>query len=231
MPHHARIPSRHLPSVVTGLAVLALVAGACASSGAEASTSVASLGETPAADVSDATSADTDDLATAEDAALAFSACMRDEGLDFPDIGVDANGNPDIRDAFESAGLNPGNDEFRSAMETCGELLAGAGFGGGRGAGGDDTELQDAFVAFSECLRDEGLDVGDFQPGGGGAGGGGEDGPQRGQGGGSGNPGDRLAQALGIDPDDPQVAAALEVCQPMLTDALGDRPGGGTPPD
>ena len=214
-------PSRRL---VTGLAATALLAGACGSSGAEQSSGVASLQDGDTVEEADSAAVPGDDLATAEDAALAFSACMRAEGLDFPDIGVDADGNPEIRDAFQAAGVDPGSPEFRDAMATCGELLADAGFGGGRGARADDPARQDAFVAYSGCLRDEGLDVGDLVPGGGAAAGA-EDGPQRGQGRGSGDRIANLARALGVDPDDPAVAAGLEACAPILDDALGQGPG------
>ncbi|MCH7790600.1 MAG: hypothetical protein IH940_14335, partial [Acidobacteria bacterium] len=146
---------------------------------------------------------------------------------------------------FASAGIEPGGEDFRGAMETCVALIEGVGFGG-RGRRGlvDDTELQDAFVEFSDCIRDEGFDVGDLEfdgprgrpgPGGeDGAPGGfgedgppefGEDGPDR-----EGGFGDRsgfIAESLGLDPDDPDVVAALELCGPVLEEATaGFRPGG-----
>ena len=63
----------------------------------------------------------------------------------------------------------------------------------------DQTELQDALLGFAQCMRDNGVDMGDpdlrgFGPGGD------EDG----------QPGGPFG---GIDLDDPDVGAAFEVCQ------------------
>ena len=218
-------------------AVIAFVLAACGGGSDGATTGVASL-----EDVAGASGATDDDPASdatlsADEAALEFSQCMRDEGLDFPDVGVDAEGNPDLRSSFQEADLNPGSEEFRAAMETCGETLQGVGFGGGRAGFADDPAVQDAFVAYSECLRDAGLDVGDLQLGGGPGTGGpagdqageGDGAPRRGQGqaqGGFGNRENRFANQLGLDPEDPEVAAALESCGPILDEALaGFGPG------
>lgn len=215
------------------IAVLALIAAACGSTSSDGTASgVASLEDVAAAEDETADTQPAGDVTLeADEAALQFSQCMRDEGLDFPDIGVDAEGNPDIRDAFQNSGTQPGSSEFRDAMDSCGELLDVVGFGGGRAGLADNTELQDALVKYSECLRDQGLDVGDLQLGGGqgggedgaqGAGQGGEGEPQPGQGRrqrGFGDPGARIAQALDLDAEDPDVVAALDTCSPVLETA------------
>lgn len=237
----------HLTAIL--IAALALVAAACGSNSSDVASGVASLEDVAAAEDESATDNNAETQATgdatleADEAALQFSQCMRDEGLDFPDIGVDAEGNPDIRDAFQNSGTQPGSPEFREAMDSCGELLDGIGFGGRRAGLADNTELQDALVAYSDCLRDEGLDVGDLQLGGPQAGAQGagqagaqdsagqdgagqdsaDDTPQPGQGrrqGGFGDPSARIAQALDLDPEDPEVAAALDTCAPVLDTAL-----------
>jgi hypothetical protein len=225
--------------------VLVLTAAFAGCSGGEdaATAAVASIADTTA-DATPDDAADTgatagtaaDDAAAttldADEAALAFSQCMRDEGLDFPDIGVDANGNPAIRDAFAASGIDPQSQEFRDGIGACREILAGAGFGGRGGGRADDPEIQDALVEYSECLRDQGLDVGDVQLGGNGQNGGangnngdaaagGEDAPPRGQGRGRfGDPSERIAENLGLDADDPEVAGALQTCGPILETAL-----------
>lgn len=209
------------------VAIVVLVGAACGTSEAGTASGVASLEDVAAADEpttgDGATGTDSESVGLAADeAALEFSQCMRDEGLEFPDIGVDAQGNPDIRDAFQDAGIQPGSAEFDDAIEVCGEVLQGAGFGGGRQGFADNTELQDSLVAFSECLRDEGLDVGDVQLGGG-QGGGQADGPGAGRGQGQGGFGDRssrIAAGLGLDAEDPAVAAALDTCNPILDEAF-----------
>lgn len=207
------------------LAAVALFAASCGSDSGSASAGVASL-----ADVADTqTDLDEEELSP-EDAALAYSECIRNEGVDFPDIGVDADGDIDLRDAFQSAGIDPRSEEFQAAREVCQPLLEGIGFGGGggRAALGDNPELADAFVEYSDCIRDQGFDVGDLTLGGGpGAGGAtppadGEP-PQRGQGqgqGGFGDPSARFAQQLGLDIDDPAVVDALDQCSPIIEAAF-----------
>lgn len=105
---------------------------------------------------------------TAEEQALAFAQCMRDNGVDFPDPTVNADGVPTFEDAFgrvEGGAMNPGDASFRDAQESCGSLMEGIAFGGGPGGPGgqfDASETADAMLPFTECLRDQGLDVGDL---------------------------------------------------------------------
>lgn len=182
---------------------------------------------------------------TAEQAALAFAACMRDGGIDFPDPVVDADGNPSFDGALRAGaqgGINPRSEDFRAAIQGCQELTEG--FAPGRGGGDARGELQDALLPYTECLRDQGLDVGDFQlgagPGGQGNAGAGQAAPGdttdndsgtgqagapeggRGQRGAGGDPTSRIPLALGLDPEDPTVSAALEACQPVLADAFAN---------
>ena len=226
-----------IPRIVAAFAGVMLAAAACGDGGeSEAAAGVASLEEVVTDDSADsADGADTD--FTADEAALEFSACMREAGLDFPDIGVDADGNPDLREAFVSSGLVPGSDDFQRGMESCGEILQTAGFGGGgRATLADNPEITDAFVEFSDCVRDAGFDVGDLRLGGPG-GQGGEppaDGQgQRGQGQGQGGFGAReeaIAGQLGLDYEDPDVAETIDACVPIIDTALANagvgQPGG-----
>ena len=183
--------------------------------------------------------------AITEEAALEFAECMRENGVeDFPDPVVDADGN--VNFGFGPGG--GGDDEgpafdveaAGAAQEVCSELLEGFALGGGGGGFADNPELQDALVGYTDCLRDEGLDVGDLEigqggqdgqapgdgqgPRGGAQGGGGGQGQGGGQGGqpqGDGQgPGGFIANALGLDPEDPEVEAALETCQPHLDEAF-----------
>ena len=110
---------------------------------------------------------------------------------------------------------------------------------------GDNVVLQDALVEYTDCIRDQGFDVGDITLGGPGPGGPNADGaqnaPEAGQGqgdnarggnrqGGFGDPAQRLANRLGLDMEDPDVQAALEVCQPIIDEAFtGFGPGAGGP--
>lgn len=219
-----------------GLLVLAGCGGS-ESSAASNGDQVASLQTDDS--VTDAASAVTEStVVSADEAALEFSQCLRDQGLDVADIGVDSNGNIDVRSALDN--VDPGDSDFRDAMDACRDILSDAGFGGGqRGGDFDDTALQDAFLEFSDCIRDQGFeDVPDlsFEARGGGRPGSQEDGgdegtppgdsaPAPGQGQRPDDFGDRsaiFADRLGLDPDDPEVIAALDECSPILDNAFSE---------
>jgi hypothetical protein len=236
--------------VIAGLTALSACGGA-STDASRAEADVASLDDVATLEVDDgsgddATSeADGETTLTADEAALEFSACLRNQGLDVPDIGVDADGNVEVRDALENIDRN--DDSFREAFQECNELLAGAGFGGGRGGAGggiaDNVEIQDAFVALTDCVREQGFEeaaeITLGQPGGGQAGGqDAADGPpadgQRGQGEnqgpGAGDQTSRLATQMGLDPEDPAVVDAMDACAPILEEAFstaGIEPRGG----
>lgn len=192
-------------SGLTGLiAAYALIAASCG--GATTSDGVATLSD-PVADVSGAETAAAVEL-TREEALLAFTACMRDNGVDIEDPTVDANGNVQL----VRPGGGPGGataqdpDQARAARETCAPLLEQAAIGFDRA---DRTELEDALYEFAACMRDNGYDMRDpdftaFGPGAGGGGGGpfGE-----------------------LDRDDPVFQEASAACQDVL--AGFERPGGG----
>lgn len=227
----------------TGLGLLAagaLLLSACGGSETAAGSGdeIASLddggderGDRDLADQPDETDADAS--ADAQAAALEFSACLRDEGLDVPDVVVDAEGNLQLREVLQD--LDPQDGSFREAMESCAELLDGVGFGGGRRAAiADDPEIADAFLEFSDCIRGQGFeDVPDLTlpaPGEGGGPGAGEGAPGRGQGdreGGFGDRNARFAEQLGLDAEDPDVAAALDTCAPVIDQAFADAGIGG----
>ena len=122
--------------------------------------------------------------------------CLRENGVDVPDgppggDGDGGGGQPDID-----------RDELEQAMEACAEFRDEA-FGD---VDVDDQEFQDAFAKFSQCMRDEGIDLPEMTPG---------EGPP--QGGGQ------------LDQDDPETQAALEKCQDELPQG-GFGPGGGGAP-
>ena len=135
---------------------------------------------------------------TEEQAALEFAQCIRDEGLDFDDPTIAADGS--VSFTPPQGGVT---DEFAEAAEECGELLEGASF-----LPDDDqlTEIEDQLLEFAECLREQGLDVDDPDLSGGlvGAARGGIFGPD-------------------FDPEDPANADAIQACQSLLA---GLAPGG-----
>ena len=160
----------------------------------------------------DGTDADLSD----EELLLRFADCMRENGVDFPDPVVEADGTVRFgfrpgaggADAAQDLGRDP---DLPAAREACEDLLEGLSFGPGSG-NFDTTELQDTLLEFAQCMRDNGVDMGDpdlsdFGPGG-----------NRDVGAGRGPFG-------GIDFEDPDVAAALEVCQAEVN--FGRFGGGG----
>ena len=220
---------------------IVLLATACGS-GDSASAEVASLGTTTG------TATETTSPVDTQDALLQYAACMRENGVDMADPTFDADGNPTLGGFGPDSGIDPRSDEFQTAQTACGDLLEGVTLGGQRGNGIDRDAIQNSLTDFTACLRDEGLDVDDITfgpPGGaGGPGGsipdgaagpgggfggpppdgaiqpGGAGGPGGGPGGAGFDPTARMIEQLGLDDTDPTVIAALETCQPILTEAF-----------
>ena len=188
-------------------------------------------GSLGAGEVIDEELVEPDDLAAVpedlsdEERLLAFAECMRENGVDFPDPVVEADGT--VTFGFRpgggagAAGLQElrevGRDpDLPAARDACGGMLEGLAFGPGQG-GFDLIELQDTLLEFAQCMRDHGVDMGDpdlsrFRPGA-------NDDDQ------SGGP-FRVIELEG-GPDDPDFAAAFEVCQQQLPQAGGPRFRGG----
>ncbi|MDO8363311.1 MAG: hypothetical protein Q7V88_10485 [Actinomycetota bacterium] len=162
--------SAHRLASTAGLALL--VALAACGSGAGSSSKVATLDSSPAGSATTTTVA-----IDAQEAMLAYAACMRENGVDMADPTFDADGNRTGGGigggAGPDSGIDPRSDEFRAAQEVCGALIEGVSFGGGPGGGLDREATQTALTDFTACLRDEGLDVDDITfgpPGGAGTG-------------------------------------------------------------
>lgn len=197
---------------LTYLLVLALVLAACGGAAADTGQGVASLDES--AGTTTTTVALTD-----EEAAIAFTECMREQGIDMEDPTVDSEGNvipgrpTNLPDPGEGQdGRVTFGEDMRNAFAECGDLLQGTNFGFTRV---DRTQLQDQLIELAACLRDQGLDVADpdlsqLEPGSG-------DGEVR-QGGGP----------LGLDFQDPAVQEALDACGEFVPN-FGQRIGPGGP--
>ncbi len=189
------------------VAVLALVAAACG--GSSEAGGVASLsGDTDTTSAGDdADPAEIDQ----EEAVIALTECLREQGVDLEDPSVDSDGNvrlgqPDLD------GIDDPREVLGEAFEACEDSLDGVVLGFGRP---DDTEIQDTLYEFAACMRDNGYDMPDpdfssFGPGGG-------DGSADGEGGVRGPLGD-------LDLDDPAFQAAQGACEDILA---GFGPGGG----
>ncbi|MDH3538964.1 MAG: hypothetical protein OEP52_03125 [Acidimicrobiia bacterium] len=91
-----------------------------------------------------------------EVALLEFSQCMRDEGIDLPDIGVDAAGSPLLDPALLER-IDIESAQFEDALGKCESIL--------QQAGAFDVDLDpellaqidDQLVEFSQCMRDNGF--------------------------------------------------------------------------
>jgi hypothetical protein len=87
-----------------------------------------------------------------------FVACLREQGLEVADPKVASDGQVDMRSIFQSANIQPGSTEFSTAMDKCGSLLQNAGFGP---TAEERQARQEATLAFTACLRKQGLTVSD----------------------------------------------------------------------
>ena len=175
--------------IVPLLLTIGLVAAAC--SGADSDAGVASLeGESVSEQAQDAAA----DSVSQEEAVMAFTVCLRDEGLDVEDPIVDDQGNlrpPRLRDV---ADLD--RDVSEAAFESCNEYLEDVTFGL---ESEDRTEREDELLAFAACVRENGYDMPDpdfSTPRSPGSGGGGPFG--------------------GLDREDPAFQAALAACSDVF---------------
>jgi hypothetical protein len=139
------------------LLALAVIAAACSQGADETPESTIPSSEdlSASADVAEGTTTTTLGRLGLEQATLEFTACMRDQGIDTPDIRLDAQGRPVLDGLIESVDTTSG--AFRAALAECASILTRAGALDLR----TDPELQavivDQLQEFSECARREGL--------------------------------------------------------------------------
>jgi hypothetical protein len=134
--------------VIPAVLAFALLAAAC-SSGGDESAQVASLDDVPS-ESSPAAAVDLDQ----EQALLEFGECMRDQGVEFPDPTVDADGNL----SFGFRNMSPDEidrDALLEAGEECRDLLDGVALGFSQV---DTSEFDDLFLEYAECMRDHGYE-------------------------------------------------------------------------
>ena len=190
--------------VLFPIVALSLVVAACSSE--DDGVEVASLATSGDEQV---VSLETDVEVDREAALLAFTECLRGEGLDVedPEIGSDGLIHLPRPDSL----AEEDRETFRLARQACGIHLEGVTLGF---ADRDTTEFQDLALQYAACMRENGFDMPDpdlsgFQPGSGSGSGGG------------------LFGGL-EDRDDPTFIAADETCRPIFGDlAIGRGPGGG----
>ena len=98
----------------------------------------------------------TDTILNNEAMMMAFTECLRDQGIDVLDPVVDSEGNVEKPEFAEVVNLK--GEDFGAAWDACAAHLEGFTFGEKRV---DVSEQVDQFVALAACLRDKGYDVDD----------------------------------------------------------------------
>ena len=127
------------------VAMIGLILVACGSESGE----VPSLGATPTAVVEDVVLDD-------EAKVMAFTQCMRDQGIEFKDPVVDSDGNVQPPELVKGATVT--RKELTEPYAACYHHIEGLTFGRERA---NVTDQVDKFVALATCLRDKGYDVDD----------------------------------------------------------------------
>ncbi len=118
--------------------------------------------------------------------------------------------------ALVGTGIDFQSQDFLDAQEVCDPLLEG--FQLGANAAPDLDALNETLFEFTECLRDEGLDVGDFQLG--------QLIGQLQQVPPNSTREEAIAFLLGVTIDDPGVAEAIAACEPILATLPGQGTNG-----
>lgn len=141
--------NRRLRVVLTVLAVpLALAACSPGDGGGIASAGGTSPSATGVEEVSE------------EERAFQFVECMRENGIDLPDPEPDGEGG--FTFGIGELGIDLSDARFQDALRACRDKLP---RGGDRDL--DDPEVQAQLREFAECMRDNGIDMPDPDPGGG----------------------------------------------------------------
>jgi hypothetical protein len=141
----------------------------------------------------------------AEKEVTAYLECLRGQGVDVPDPTVNEKG--ELSFGRPANGQSVDRDKLQAAQKKCGEPPAGLMSAAQNTI--NSPEFQDAALKFAKCMRGEGVDVPDpdFSKVGTGQGG---------------------AMFGQLDRDDPKVAAAIEACKHVWTEAgVGPGTGGG----
>lgn len=139
-----------------------------------------------------------------EEAILAFTECMREQGVDLPDP-TSANGGRGLRIARPERVTDADREKMDKAREACDKHLEGA---FQELTPEQESEMQDNMLAFARCMRENGIDMPD---------------PDFSDSAGPGKGG--FVQRLGVDPDDPDFQKADEKCRDEVFGADGAKGG------
>jgi hypothetical protein len=168
---------------VAGALLLTLAMAGCA--GGHKPDGVASLSGSDKPTASTTSAGGTSDP---KQAALEFSRCMREHGIDMPDPTFNGNGGISITVHAGGPGPKPGDPKFKAAEQACQKFMP----NGGQPKQLDPQQLQQA-LKFARCMRQHGIDVPDPGPDGG-------------------------IQVRGAGPDDPKFKVAQQACEQYAPD-------------
>ncbi len=143
------------------LLTLALVAGACSSDGE--SPQVASLETAPTVAEQGAEPAETDPVVDMETGMLAFTQCLRDQGIEVDDPKMGPDGMlqfPEIMITGEADEEDPDAmmRDFEEKIAPCEEHLEGVVM---NAAPGGTEHFEDVLLEYAACMRDNGVDMPD----------------------------------------------------------------------
>lgn len=204
--------------VLTLFALSALFLAACGGTGNEKASGVASLGGgATSTTVAKGTTTDTRTLW------LDAAACLRKNGLDFPDPTFDANGRPQFAQNGQERGpgavFRQNDPKSQAARTACKPELDKIRAQFAPATPQEAAQRKQQILAMAACMREQGVDFPDptfdangrpqFSGGGGPGGGGGGGGTDR--------------------RNDPAFQKAREACRAKLGDQFPGRPGGGGP--
>ena len=126
-----------------------------------------------------------------QDAIVAYTECMREQGIDMPDPETDGGMvevDPGDMDGAES-------EEFKAADEACKEHLPDM---GEKISPEDQAQAQDAMLEFVDCMRDQGIQLPE---------------PENGE-------MSIPLDGDGLDPEDPDFKAAEDQCRSILEEGM-----------
>ena len=217
--HPGRRWRSRTPVALVGVVTLTLVLAACGGGGSEKASGVASLGgNASTTTTAPKSSADTRQLW------LDAAACMRKNGVDFPDPTFDANGRPQFDRSGQTGQGNGGpgsvfrNDDpkTQAARKACQSEFDKIRSSFPAPSPAEAAQRKQQILALAACMREQGIDFPDptFDANGRPTFG------QGGQGGPGGGPGGAARR------DDPAFQKAMQTCRTKLGVTFGRGPGG-----
>jgi len=188
--------TRHRVRLVLPLALVAVLSLSACGGSSDGDSQVASLATAGSSATATAKAASGDTEKQLND----YTECLRKQGVDVPDMTVDADGNiaPPAGGSGSGAGAID-RDALAAAQKVCGDPPASVTSALQNRM--NDPEFQDSALKFAQCMRKEGIDMKD---------------PDFSQGASGG------ANPFGnLDRDDPKTAAALQTCQKEFAGVTG----------